>query len=121
MELSRPLFAFLDIEPTHLVIIGVVAVLLYGRRLPEVARTAGRGLMQLKQGLRGIQDELTSAINTPDQVTRGDTDMEDRVIATAPKFEPPASESVPSAAAEQPVSTERAVPHATGTAQNSVG
>ena len=57
------LFAFLD-NPVMMLILGVIAVLLFGERLPEVARSVGKGLMELKRGIRSIQDDVEGAINS---------------------------------------------------------
>ena len=43
---------------TELVVIGVVAVLIFGRRLPDVGRSLGESLVQFKKGLRGIKDDV---------------------------------------------------------------
>jgi sec-independent protein translocase protein TatA len=86
------LFAF-DISPTTLLILGVIAVLLYGERLPEVARSVGKGFMEFKKGVRNIQDDLEGAINSAtstDAPSRYE-EPEEREEATAPKFEPPPS------------------------------
>ena len=40
-----------------LVVMGV-AVLLFGKRLPEVGRSLGKGIVEFKKGLRGIEDEF---------------------------------------------------------------
>ena len=45
----------------EMVLIGIVAVLLFGRRLPEVGRSLGRGIVELKKGLRGVADEIESS------------------------------------------------------------
>ena len=45
------LFAFFD-NPPMLLILGVIAVLLFGERLPEVARSLGKGFMEFKKGIR---------------------------------------------------------------------
>ena len=90
-----PLLAFLD-NPVMLLMLGVLAVLLFGERLPEVARSVGRGLMEFKKGIHGIQQDIQGAI---DSATSTDTSAsvryeepsEDREEATAPKFEPPTS------------------------------
>ena len=47
-----------------MLIIGVIAVLLFGERLPEVARSVGKGFMELKKGVRSIQEEVEGAINS---------------------------------------------------------
>ena len=46
-------------------IIGVIALLLFGKRLPEVARSLGKGMVEFKRGLRGIQDEVEQAVDAP--------------------------------------------------------
>ena len=45
----------------EMLLIAVVAILLFGRRLPEVGRSLGLGIVELKKGLRGITDDITSA------------------------------------------------------------
>src|SRR2546428_10899095 len=41
----------------ELVIILIVALLLFGKRLPEVARSLGKGMVEFKKGLKGIEDD----------------------------------------------------------------
>jgi len=38
--------------PMELMIVGVIAVLLFGKRLPEVGRSMGKGIVEFKKGLR---------------------------------------------------------------------
>jgi sec-independent protein translocase protein TatA len=91
-----PVFAFLD-NPVMLLMLGVIAVLLFGERLPEVARSVGRGLTEFKKGVHGIQQEIQGAIDSVATTTessgsvRYEEPLEDREEATAPKFEPPSS------------------------------
>ena len=47
--------------PWEIIIIVVVALLLFGRRLPEVGRSLGRGIVEFKKGLRGVEDEINKA------------------------------------------------------------
>jgi sec-independent protein translocase protein TatA len=88
------LFAF-DLSPSTMLILGAIAVLLFGERLPEVARSLGKGLMEFKSGLHGIQNEIqdavNSAISTDSPPPYQEPGAEDRQEATAPKFEPPPS------------------------------
>ncbi len=42
-------------------IIIIVAVLLFGRKLPELGRSLGRSLVEFRKGLRDVQDEIDSA------------------------------------------------------------
>lgn len=50
------ILAFLGVW--EMVVIGVVAVLIFGRRLPEVGRDVGKGLLEFKKSMKGITEEL---------------------------------------------------------------
>lgn len=45
-------------SPIHWIVIGVVALLLFGNRLPEVARSMGRAFREFKRGLSDVGEEL---------------------------------------------------------------
>ena len=51
--------------PVEWVFIGGIALLIFGKRLPEVARSMGKGVVEFKKGLKGIDDEVTEAGNVP--------------------------------------------------------
>ena len=51
--------------PWEMALIAIVALLLFGRRLPEVGRSLGKGIVELKKGLREVQDEVTKAAEEP--------------------------------------------------------
>lgn len=57
----------------ELAAIGVVALLIFGRRLPEVGRNLGKGLVEFKKGLRNVQDEIESAGNEDDTASADGT------------------------------------------------
>ena len=89
-------------NPVTLLMLGIVALLLFGERLPEVGRTWGRKLVDLKKNVENIQNQIRSVAMsaTPDlssptsASTRRDSEdaAVDREEATAPKFVPPPSE-----------------------------
>jgi sec-independent protein translocase protein TatA len=89
-----PLFAFFD-NPAMLLVIGAIAVMLLGERLPEVARSFGKGFMELKKGVRNIQDDVEGAIRSATSIDapaarpEQSAEPEDRQESTVPKFEPP--------------------------------
>lgn len=59
--------AFLpNIGWTEMVVIGVVMLLLFGRRLPEVGRSLGQGIVQFKKGLKDIGDEVDTQARKPE-------------------------------------------------------
>jgi len=45
----------------NMVIILVVGLLIFGKRLPDLGRTLGKGLVEFKKGLAGAADEPTTA------------------------------------------------------------
>lgn len=77
--------------PMEMLIIGAIAVLLFGKRLPEVGRSLGKGIVEFKKGIRGIEDEIDSATSSVSTQT-GVDEVDEHDEATAPKFEPPATE-----------------------------
>ena len=49
----------------ELLIFGVIAVLLFGKRLPEVARSFGQSYHQFRRGLQDVQSEMDRVIHAP--------------------------------------------------------
>lgn len=52
---------FLSPGPMEMVIIAAIALLLFGNRLPSVMRSLGRGIVEFKKGVQGIEDEIDDA------------------------------------------------------------
>jgi sec-independent protein translocase protein TatA len=80
------------LSPVELLVIGGLAVLLFGSRLPSVARSLGKSMTEFKRGLHEIQDEVRTADKVPAKSSSRFHEIDDRDEATAPKFEPPAAE-----------------------------
>ena len=78
----------LGISPIQMLIVGVIALLLFGNRLPSVARSLGKSLTEFKKGMQGIQDEFKDAAYT---TSRSQVEYDDREEPAAPRFEPPTS------------------------------
>jgi len=89
--------AFIDslLSPSTMLFVVVVAILLYGERVPEVARTWGKQLIDLKKSVQGLRDQFEAVTrevtSTMDQSMQIEPPVA-REEATAPKFEPPPAE-----------------------------
>jgi sec-independent protein translocase protein TatA len=46
----------------ELMIIGFIALLIFGNRLPSVMRSLGKSVTEFKKGVAGIEDELDGAV-----------------------------------------------------------
>src|SRR5438874_12409984 len=42
-------------------IVAAIGLLLFGKRLPEVGRSLGKGIVEFKKGLKGVEDEVETA------------------------------------------------------------
>ncbi|HHT9144981.1 MAG: twin-arginine translocase TatA/TatE family subunit [Candidatus Brocadiaceae bacterium] len=58
-------------------IILIVALLIFGKRLPEVMKSLGRGIVEFKKGVKGVDDEVeesssksTKKIETEKDITK---------------------------------------------------
>jgi sec-independent protein translocase protein TatA len=51
------------------VIILIVGLLFFGKRLPEVGRSLGKGIVEFKKGLEGIEEDIEHAVHAKPQST----------------------------------------------------
>jgi len=58
----------------ELLIVLVIALLLFGRKLPEVGRSLGKGIIEFKKGIKGVEEELnqSSSASGPTRYDTGD-------------------------------------------------
>lgn len=60
--------AFIEgiLSPTHMIILLVIALLVFGHRLPQVARGMGKSIVEFKKGLKDVGEEVEeSSRETP--------------------------------------------------------
>lgn len=95
-----------NLGPMEMIIVMGIAVLLFGKRLPEVGRSLGKGIVEFKKGLNGVTDELDiSGTGSPSSSYgsswRSDSRSSEQPAytdAAVPKFELPGTASSPVAA-----------------------
>ena len=89
------LFAFMGLGPMEVVVVVIIGVLLFGKRLPDMGRYLGKSITEFKKGMKGLEDDVDvgSSYSPPAaQPQRNPGPPEairppQRVAATAPKFE----------------------------------
>ena len=45
----------------EIVLVLVIALLLFGTRLPKVARSLGQGVTEFKKGIKGVEEDVEKA------------------------------------------------------------
>ncbi len=69
--MTTPWLAFLgNLGGFEWLVILIVAVLLFGRRLPEIARSLGKSLSEFKRGVKEVEEDLHPT-------TKEDTQLDD--------------------------------------------
>ena len=84
---------FAGLGPPEMMVVLGVAVLLFGKRLPEVGRSLGKGIVEFKKGLKGVEEEVTQVDEQIDEQATANRRLPEPGSATAtaaakPKFDP---------------------------------
>lgn len=60
--MTTPFAFFTNLGPFEMITIGLVALLIFGNRLPSVMRSVGKSIVEFKKGVAGVEDELDQAV-----------------------------------------------------------
>ena len=87
---------FGNLNPMEMFVVFGIAVLLFGKRLPEVGRTLGKGIVEFKKGIRGLEEEFRFEEKPAHAYHRPEPTFtpSDLAESSVPKFEPPTSAPV---------------------------
>ena len=67
-------------------VIAALGLLIFGKRLPEVGKSLGKGIVEFKKGLKGVQDEVTQ-VDEPSE-DRPAARLPEPVVTEKTKFDP---------------------------------
>ncbi|MBI2808882.1 MAG: twin-arginine translocase TatA/TatE family subunit [Planctomycetes bacterium] len=97
----NPLFAIFGLGWGELVVIGIIAVLLFGKRLPDMAKYLGKSVVEFKKGVGGLETGFEDLNNPTAQAPAASAPADairapQRVAPAAPKFDDvPAAPAAP--------------------------
>ncbi len=83
-------FALLGgLGPMEIIILVVLGVLLFGKRLPDMGRYLGKSIVEFRKGVKGLEDDAEGGVSasSPAPAASEQVRAPQRVVATAPKFE----------------------------------
>ncbi len=67
--------------PFEMILIAGLGLLIFGKRLPEVGRNIGKGIVEFKRGLKEAEQEITTETSTAPPATA-------QTLAPKYKFDP---------------------------------
>lgn len=50
-----------NLGPTEIIMVCAVGILIFGHKLPSVARSLGKSVISFRDGLKGIEDDIDSS------------------------------------------------------------
>ena len=68
------ILSFMSLGPMEMIMIAIVGLLIFGNRLPDVGRSLGKGLVEFKKGLKGVQDDIEQTDREIDKDTNHSAD-----------------------------------------------
>lgn len=93
-------------QPVHLAFLGqlgwleiialsLLGVLIFGKRLPEVGKSLGKGIVEFKKGLSGIEDDLDTASKSSNPSNPAPPPKIEQQPEATPTMQTPATEPEP--------------------------
>jgi sec-independent protein translocase protein TatA len=91
------MFAFLPgLGMQEILLLLLLGVLLFGRKLPDIGRSLGKTVVEFKKGVKGLEDEVSGEGQVPRQAIEPEpVRPPQRITASAPKFEDAPATNLP--------------------------
>ncbi|QEL16220.1 twin-arginine translocase TatA/TatE family subunit [Limnoglobus roseus] len=90
------IYGFLgSIGPQELLLLLLLGVLLFGRKLPEIGRSVGKSIVEFKKGMKGIEEEVSSDSPSRPAIEPEAVKPPQRITNQAPRFDDTAASNLP--------------------------
>ena len=86
--MTMPLLAMFGLGGQEILLLLVLGVLLFGRKLPDIGRSFGKTIVEFKKGVKGIEDEVSEPSSPRAAIDPEPVKAPQRVTpSSAPKFD----------------------------------
>ena len=83
-----PLFAIFGLGTQEILLLAIIGLIIFGRRLPELARSLGKSVVEFKKGVKGLEDETGEApVGARSEPAAELPRPPQRITPAAPRFE----------------------------------
>lgn len=83
--MSTPLFAFMGLGGQEILLLLLLGVLLFGRKLPDLARSLGKSVTEFKSGMKGFETEVNEPTKSRAAIEPEPVKAPTRVTPSTPK------------------------------------
>jgi sec-independent protein translocase protein TatA len=73
--------------PQEMLLLLLLGVLLFGRKLPELGRSLGKTVVEFKKGMHGLEEEVSGGTANRASIEPEAVKPPQRITNTAPKFD----------------------------------
>lgn len=73
--------------PQEMLVLLLLGVLLFGRKLPEIGRSLGKTVVEFKKGVKGLEDEVATDAPSRAAVEPEPVRPPQRITQATPKFD----------------------------------
>jgi sec-independent protein translocase protein TatA len=79
----------------EILLLVLLGVLLFGRKLPDIGRSLGKTVVEFKKGVKGLEDEVNSDSPSRPAIEPEPVRPPQRVTTAAPKFDDAPAANLP--------------------------